>query len=45
VKRDEILRLPQVVGLVGLSRVTLYRGVKDGAFPAPVALGKSASGW
>ena len=39
------LRLPRVQTLTGLSRSTLWRMVKEGAFPKPLRLGKKAIGW
>lgn len=42
---DQILRLPQVIGRVKLSRSTLYNLVRQGAFPAPVRIGVRARGW
>ena len=43
-----ILRTPAVLALIGLSRTTLWRGVRSGDFPAPVRLGGKGSravGW
>ncbi|WP_426174237.1 helix-turn-helix transcriptional regulator [Massilia sp. TWR1-2-2] len=40
-----ILRLPQVKGRCGLGRASIYAGVKNGTFPAPVKLGERAVGW
>ena len=40
-----ILRLPAVLELTGLSRTTIWRMVKRGEFPQPVALGARARGW
>lgn len=41
-----ILRLPEVLQLVGLSKSTVYALIKDGLFPAPVQLsGTRAVGW
>lgn len=40
-----ILRIGQVKDLVGLSSASIYRRIKAGEFPAPVKLGKHASGW
>ena len=40
-----ILRLPEVIRQTGQSRSTIYRGVANGTFPAPVALGPRAVGW
>ena len=43
-----ILRTPAVLALIGLSRTSLWRRVRDGDFPAPVRLGGEGSravGW
>ena len=40
-----ILRLPQVMKKVPLSKVTIYEYIKQGKFPAPIKLGSRASGW
>lgn len=40
-----ILRLPQVKNRTGLSRSSIYAGVKAGSFPAQVAIGARAVGW
>ena len=40
-----ILRIADVRAATGLSRATVWRMVKAGTFPAPVALGKRAIGW
>ena len=45
VRGDSILRLPDVLARVGLSRPTLYRLIRDAMFPRPLALGPSAVGW
>lgn len=42
---DLLLRFPQVHRATGLSRATVYRGVKAGTFPAPRKLGLRASAW
>ena len=44
----EILRLPQVLVLTGLSKTTLWRRVRDGEFPPALRLGgpkSRAVGW
>ena len=41
----KILRLPKVEDLTGLSRSTLYQKIREGTFPANVALGARAVGW
>ena len=40
-----ILRRKQVEVRTGLSRSTIYAMIRDGSFPAPVALGAKAVGW
>lgn len=42
---DAILRLPRVKECTGLGRTSIYAGVKNGTFPAPVRLGERAVGW
>jgi prophage regulatory protein len=41
----KVLRLPGVQGITGLGRSTLYKAIKEGAFPPSIALGKRAVGW
>lgn len=41
----EIIRLPMVLRLTGLSRTSIWRKVRAGDFPAPVDLGPNAMGW
>ena len=40
-----ILRLPQVKARTGKGRTSIYNGVKNGTFPAPIALGPRSVGW
>jgi prophage regulatory protein len=40
-----LLRLPDVVAKVGMQRDSIYRGVREGWFPAPVKLSQRASAW
>lgn len=40
-----VLRLPQVREITGLSRSTIYAGIKAGLFPAPFRLGPRAVGF
>lgn len=42
---DKIHRLPGVKHITGLSRSSIYAGVKNGSFPAPLSLGERAVGW
>ncbi|MCB1928582.1 MAG: AlpA family transcriptional regulator [Rhodocyclaceae bacterium] len=41
---ERILRLPQVIHMVGLSRASIYNKVRDETFPRQVKLGR-LSGW
>ena len=40
-----IIRLPEVLQIVGLSRPSIYRLMKLGEFPRQVKLGQSSVGW
>ena len=40
-----LLRLSQVLAMVGLSKSTLYRKVKAGLFPAPIKLSANLVVW
>jgi prophage regulatory protein len=40
-----ILRLPEVIEITGLSRMTIYRREAQGEFPKRRRLGKNAVGW
>lgn len=42
---NQILRLPAVLSLVGLSRSSVYFGMKNGLFPLPIKLSSRAVGW
>ena len=42
---DRLLRLREVVSIVGVSRATLYEMIRRGEFPAPVRIGARAVGW
>ena len=44
-QKERLMRLPEVLRLVGVSRSTLYRWVKAGRFPPPVLLGPRAVAW
>ena len=39
------MRLPEVCGVVGLSKSTVYRLIAEGRFPKPVKLGARSSGF
>jgi prophage regulatory protein len=40
-----VLRFPGVQKLVSLSRSSIYFGIANGTFPAPIKLGARAVGW
>ncbi len=42
---DRILRIEEVMVLLGLARPTIYKYVKSGKLPCPVSLGGRAMGW
>ena len=41
----QILRLPEVAQITGLSKPTIHRRYRAGTFPRPVRLGPQAIGW
>ncbi|KNE27042.1 helix-turn-helix transcriptional regulator [Achromobacter spanius] len=42
---DSLLRLPEVLKIVPVSRATWYAGIKSGRFPAQVKLGPRIAAW
>jgi len=40
-----VIRLPEVLRRIGISRSKLYADVKSGEFPSPISLGARAVGW
>ena len=42
---EAVLRLPDVLALVGLSRASVYAKIAEHRFPAPIKLTSHASGW
>ena len=42
---DPMLRKREVMAQMGWSGTTLWRRVRDGAFPAPVEIGPNLLGW
>lgn len=42
---NKILRLPQVKEISGLSRSSIYAGMKKGTFPKSIQLGPRMVGW
>lgn len=44
-QHDSLLRLPEVLALIPVSRATWYAGMKEGRYPAPVSLGPRCVAW
>ncbi|PRW96443.1 AlpA family transcriptional regulator [Pseudomonas fragi] len=44
-KLDRFIREKDVLGLTSLSRTTLWREVKRGRFPKPIAISAGRVGW
>ena len=42
---EKLLRLPQVLNTVGISKSTLYQLVARGDFPKPIKIGQRTSAW
>ena len=42
---EQFLRLPAVASMVGWSKITIHRAVKEGRFPKPVKLGARSIAW
>jgi prophage regulatory protein len=45
VSAGTIIREPELLKSLEVSRVTVWRWVRDGKFPRPVALGANSKGW
>lgn len=43
--RLQLVRLPSVKSITGLSRSEIYRRIAAGDFPKPIKLGERASAW
>jgi len=44
-QHDSLLRLPDVLALIPVSRATWYAGVKSGRYPQAVSLGPRCVAW
>lgn len=42
---EALLRIPEVIALVGLSRASIYARAAKRSFPSPIKLTPRASGW
>lgn len=43
-KKDRIIRLPEVIERVGIARSSIYLKIQEGTFPKQLKLGRN-SGW
>ncbi|UZE97907.1 helix-turn-helix transcriptional regulator [Alkalimarinus alittae] len=41
----QLLKIPQVTKITGLSRSTIYRLIKDGEFPGPIRITRRRVAW
>lgn len=44
-QNEKIIRLPEVIKMVGLKKSAIYKKIKANDFPAQFKLGKHSSGW
>jgi prophage regulatory protein len=44
-KKVELIRLPEVLKRIPVSKSSWYQGIKDGRFPAPKQLSARCSAW
>lgn len=42
---DRLLTIKQITAEIGISRSTIYRRIREGAFPKPVRIGPRATRW
>jgi len=42
---DRMMRVPEVVKIVGVSKATLRNMIRDGVFPAPIKISRQAIAW
>jgi prophage regulatory protein len=43
--KNGFIRLPLVLGLLQIGKSTLWKGIRENRFPAPVKLGPRTSAW
>jgi prophage regulatory protein len=39
------IKLPEVIGVTGKSRSSIYAGIREGSFPPPLKIGRRAVAW
>lgn len=42
---QKILRLPQVIEMIGMSKSSIYLAISNGNFPKPIKLSERSVGW
>jgi len=42
---QRVIRISELMNIIGTSRSSVWRWVKDGDFPAPLMLGPNSVGW
>lgn len=45
VPRDRLIRLPEVLGIAGCQKSTIYTMLKEGTFPKPIRLSARMVAW
>lgn len=43
--RSRLIRLPEVMDRIPLSRTSIYNRINDGTFPKPIKLGSKSVAW
>jgi prophage regulatory protein len=41
----QIIKLPSVINISGLSRTSIYNRIEEGTFPKQISLGERSVGW
>jgi prophage regulatory protein len=41
----QIIKLPSVINIAGLSRTSIYNRIEEGTFPKQISLGERSVGW
>ena len=45
IARSRLIRLPEVLDRIPLSRTSIYNRINDGTFPKPIKLGSRSVAW
>jgi len=41
----QIIKLPSVINMAGISRTSIYNRIEEGTFPKQISLGERSVGW